>query len=181
VSDLPLIDMIAGSVLALAMVRGLWIGLVREGLSLAAIALCTIVVRLFVDPVSRQVTELTANEISGRAAVWIGGLLLVMATVLICGVAARLLRRGVQFAGLGWADRLGGGALGLAEGSILAAICVVIALWLVGPDHPTTKDARSVALIESLRVEAGLEGELPVVSSPGEWLMPSGPGSEHDH
>ncbi len=148
-SDLPLIDMIAASVIVLALVRGLWIGLVREGLSLAAIGLCTIVVRLFVDPVSVRITELTAGEISGRAALWIAGLLLIMATVLVCGVAARLMRRGVQFAGLGWADRLGGGALGIAEGSILAAV---------------------VVLIESWRQEAGLEGELPSVASPGDWL-----------
>lgn len=170
-NDLPLIDMIAASVLVLAMARGLWIGLIREGLSLAAIGLCTISVRLFVDRVSVYLTDLTAGEITGRAATWIAGLLLVMATVLACGIAAKWIRRGVQFAGLGWADRIGGGALGLFEGSILAAICVLLALWLVGPDHAITRDARSVALIEALREEVPMKDDMPAIAAPGDWLQ----------
>ena len=58
-SDLPLMDIIAGTVIFAALIRGLFIGLVREGLSLAAIGICTIVTRLFVDPLTIQLTELT--------------------------------------------------------------------------------------------------------------------------
>ena len=36
-NELPLVDMIAATVVFAAMVRGIWIGLVREGLSLAEI------------------------------------------------------------------------------------------------------------------------------------------------
>ena len=60
-NDLPLIDMIAGSIVFAAMVRGVWIGLIREGLSLAAIGLCTIVTRLGVDPLSVWLTDVTAG------------------------------------------------------------------------------------------------------------------------
>jgi membrane protein required for colicin V production len=167
--ELPLIDMIALSVVALAVVRGIWIGLIREGLSLAAIGLATIVTRLFVNPLSVQLTELTGGELSGRTAVWIAGVLLVMATILICGVAARLMKRGATFAGLGWADRVGGGALGFAEGGIIAAIVVLIALWLVGADHPATEGARSVQFVEQFQ-SAREAGELPAVASPGDWF-----------
>ena len=167
--ELPLIVMIALSVVALAVVRGIWIGLIREGLSLAAIGLATIVTRLFVNPLSVQLTELTGGEISGRTAVWIAGVLLVMATILVCGVAARLMKRGATFAGLGWADRVGGGALGFAEGGIIAAIVVLIALWLVGADHPTTEGARSVQFVEQFQ-SAREAGELPEVASPGNWF-----------
>lgn len=170
-NDLPLIDMLTMTVLFGAVVRGVWIGLVREGLSLAAIGLCTIVTRLFLDPVTARLTELTGGEVSGKAAVWISAVLLIMATVIICGLIARLIRRGVQFAGLGWADRIGGGALGLAEGSIIAAILVIVALWLVGPEHPTTEGARSVEIVENWR-SAHAEGsiELPSVAAPGSWF-----------
>ena len=180
-SELPLIDLIAGTVIFAAVVRGIWIGLVREGLSLAAIGLCTIVTRLFIDPVSVQITELTSGEITGKAAVWIAGVLLVMATILFCGVVARVMRKGIVFAGLGWADRAGGGALGLAEGTIVAAVLVMIALWLVGPEHPATEDARSVALVEEWRA-AQLDGDplfgdgLPAVAAPGDWLEAIGAG-----
>jgi len=168
-SDLPLIDMAVLVVVLFAIARGVWIGLIREGLSLAAIGLCTIVARLFVNPLSVQLSELTGSEITGKTAVWIAGVLLVMATILVCGVIARLIKRGAQFAGLGWADRVGGGALGLAEGSIVAAVIVLITLWLVGPDHEAMKDARSVELVEELQ-SARERGDLPSVASPGKWF-----------
>lgn len=174
-TDWPLIDLLAVTALAIGLVRGVWIGLIREGLSLAAIALCAIVTRLFVDPVSIALGEWTGGDITGRTAVWIAGVLLVVATILACGLAARLMRTGARFAGLGWADRLGGGALGLAEGTIVAVVLVTIALWLVGPEHPATIDARSVELVEEFRnahrTELDALGErLPAVAAPGDWF-----------
>ncbi len=166
---LPLLDMIVLTLLFIAALRGLWIGMIREGFSLAAIGVATIVTRLYVDPFSIQLTQLTGGEITGRTAVWITGVLLVVATIVALTVAARILRRGAEVAGLGWADRLGGGALGIAEGAIVSAVVVIIALWLVGPDHTTTAGARSIELVHQLQ-SMGENGELPAVASPGEWF-----------
>jgi uncharacterized membrane protein required for colicin V production len=164
-----LIDMIVLTVLFIATSRGIWIGLIREGSSLAAIGIATIVTRLLVYPFSAQLTELTGGEITGKTAMWIAGVLLVVGTIVVLGFVARLLRRGAEAAGLGWADRLGGGALGAAEGAIVAAVLVTIALWLVGPDHATTEGARSIELVEELQ-SLHERGELPAVGSPGDWL-----------
>ena len=168
-SELPLLDMIVLTVVFIAVIRGIWIGLIREGSSLAAIGIATIVTRLLVDPFSLQITQWTGGEITGKTAIWIAGVLLVVATILVLGFAARLLRRGAEAAGLGWADRLGGGALGAAEGAIVAAVVVILAIWLVGPNHATTDGARSIELVkefQSMREKGGL----PEVASPGEWL-----------
>lgn len=168
-ADVPLIDMIVLTVLSIAILRGIWIGLIREGSSLAAIGIAIIVTRLLVDPFSARLTEITGGEITGKTAMWIAGVLLVVGTIIVLGFVARLLRRGAEAAGLGWADRLGGGALGAAEGAIVAAVLVTIALWLVGPDHATTEGARSIELVEELR-SMRERGELPAVASPGDWL-----------
>ncbi len=168
-ANVPLIDMIVLTVLFIAIMRGIWIGLIREGSSLAAIGIATIVTRLLVDPFSARLTELTGGEITGNTAMWIAGVLLVVATIVVLGFVARLLRRGAEAAGLGWADRLGGGALGAAEGAIVAAVLVTIALWLVGPDHVTTEGARSIELVEELQ-SMRESGKLPSVASPGDWL-----------
>jgi membrane protein required for colicin V production len=168
-ADLPLIDMIVLTVLFVTIVRGIWIGLIREGSSLAAIGIATIVTRLLVDPFSTRLTELTGGEITGKTAMWIAGILLVVATIVALGFVARLLRRGAEAAGLGWADRIGGAALGAAEGAIIGAILVTIALWLVGPNHATTEGARSIELVEELQSMHD-SGELPSVASPGDWL-----------
>lgn len=168
-ANLPLIDMIVLTVLFITVLRGIWIGLIREGSSLAAIGIATIVTRLLVHPVSARLTDLTGGEISGRTALWIAGVLLVVATIVVLGVMARLLRRGAEAAGLGWADRLGGAALGAAEGAVVAVVLVTIALWLVGPDHATTQGARSIELVEQLQ-SMRESGQLPSVASPGDWL-----------
>ncbi len=168
-AQLPLLDMIVLTVLFIAVVRGIWIGLIREGSSLAAIGIATIVTRLLVDPFAVRLTELTGGEITGKTAVWIAGVLLVVATILVLGILARLLRRGAEAAGLGWADRLGGGALGAAEGAIVAAVVVTIAIWLVGPNHTMTDGARSIELVERFQ-SMREKGELPSVAAPGDWL-----------
>ncbi len=167
--DMPLLDMVVLTVLFIAILRGVWIGLIREGSSLAAIGIATIVTRLLIDPFAIRLTELTGGEITGRAAVWIAGVILVVATIVGLGFLARLLRRGAEAAGLGWADRLGGGALGAAEGAIIAAVVVLIAVWLVGTDHATTDGARSIEVVEQLQ-SMRENGELPAVASPGNWL-----------
>jgi uncharacterized membrane protein required for colicin V production len=168
-------DLVVATVLAIAVGRGLFIGLIREGLSIAAIGAATIVTRLGVDPLAQRITDLTSGEIAGRAALWIAGVALVVATILIVGTLARFLRRGARYAGLGWADRVGGGALGLAEGAVVATILVMVALWVVGPTHPTLAGSRSLAALEQIQSLEGVQdlqrigenAELPSVAAPG--------------
>jgi len=165
-SSLPLLDWVALGLVSLAGLRGLWIGLIREGLSLATVGFATIATRLYVNPVAEWLTERTGGELVGRTSLWIAGVLIVLATIAVLAVVGRLLRRGAEAVGLGWADRMGGGALGVAEGSIVASILVVIALWLVGPNHASTEGARSVEVVERLR-SLREAGTLPAVAAPG--------------
>ncbi len=165
-SSLPLLDWIALTLVALACLRGLWIGLIREGLSLATVGFATIATRLYVSPVSEWLSVRTGGELTGRTSIWIAGVLIVVATILVLAIVGRVLRRSAEAAGLGWADRVGGGALGVAEGAIVASILVVIALWIVGPDHETTRGAQSVEIVERLRTLRET-GELPSVAARG--------------
>jgi len=167
-SALPLIDLIALSLVVLACLRGVWIGLIREGLSLATVGIATILTRLYVDLVASWLTARTDGELTGRTSLWIAGVLIVVSTIVVLALIGRLLRRGAEVVGLGWADRLGGGALGAAEGAIVASILVVIALWIVGPEHGATRGARSVALVEKIRALRESDS-LPTVASPGRW------------
>ena len=52
---------------------------------------------------------------------------------------------------------------------IIAAVLVMIAVWLVGPDHAATEGARSVELVEELQA-AHQNGDLPAVAAPGDWF-----------
>jgi uncharacterized membrane protein required for colicin V production len=172
--EVALADIIVATVLLIAVARGLWIGLIREGFSIAAIGAATIVTRLGVDSLAIRITELTSGEITGRAALWIAGVTLVVATILLLGTTARVLRRGARYAGLGWADRVGGGALGFAEGAVVSTILVLIALWLVGPAHPSLAGSRSLAALERIQSldsvqdlqRIGEDVDLPNVAAP---------------
>ncbi len=164
-SSLPLLDWIALALVGFACLRGLWIGLIREGLSLATVGFATIVTRLYVTPVSSWLTGQTGGELTGRTAVWIAGVLIVLATIAVLAIVGRVLQRGAEAVGLGWADRMGGGALGVAEGAIVASILVVIALWILGPNHASTEGARSVEMVQKLR-SLREAGELPSVAAP---------------
>ena len=174
-NEIPFADLVVMTVLVIAMVRGIWIGLIREGLSIVAIGVATIVTRLAVDPLSIWITDSTAGEVGGRTSLWIAGVSLVVATILCVGLIARFLRRGARYAGLGWADRMGGGALGLAEGAIVSTILVLIALWLVGPKHPSLAGSRSLAALERIQSIEEIKAlqkigegiELPNVAAPG--------------
>ena len=164
----PFIDLVIATILVFAVSRGLWIGLIREGLSIAALGAATIVTRIGVDPLALRLTEWSGGELTGRTALWISGILLVLATLLVVGTAARMLRRGAQFVGLGWADRLGGGALGFAEGAVLSAVLLVVVSWWIGPDHPSLADSRSLEILEQLReLRSGESRDLPAVAAPG--------------
>jgi membrane protein required for colicin V production len=164
-SSLPLLDWIALTLVGLACLRGLWIGLIREGLSLATVGIATIVTKLYVTPTSGWLTGQTDGELTGRTSVWIAGVLIVLATIAVLAIVGRLLSRSAAVVGLGWADRMGGGALGFAEGAIVASILVVIALWILGPNHASTQGARSVELVQKLR-SLREAGELPSVAAP---------------
>ena len=61
--ELPLVDGVVLVVLLVAVARGLWIGLIREGLSLAAIGIATIVTRLGVEPLALRLTAITEGEL----------------------------------------------------------------------------------------------------------------------
>lgn len=171
---MTLLDGIVGSVLLAALVRGLYIGLVREGFSMAALAAAVIATRATTGHAAQWLVEATDGQIGTVAAPWIAGAGIALATVTIVGLAGRVLRRGLQLAGLSWADRVGGAALGLAEGSLVAVIVVLAAVWLVGREHPSVASSRSLAVYDQVqevvaeRVDELPEPpELPHVALPG--------------
>ena len=102
-------------------------------------------------PISIQLTELSNGQIGPGPAPWIAGALIAVATVLAIGMLGRGLRRGARAVGLSWADRLGGIALGGAEGILLAALVVLATSWILGTGHPAIADSRSVEFYEDLQ------------------------------
>lgn len=164
------LDGVILAVLIVAMARGIFTGLIRETFSVAALAAALIAARFFTTPAAAWLTETTGGQIGAIAAPWIMGALIAVATVGVVATAGRLLRRGAQLAGLSWADRLGGAAIGAAEGGLLALVIVLACTWTIGREHPAVAGSRSLAAYDEVTKFVDDRGvELPEVAAPGKW------------
>ncbi len=153
--------------LAVALLRGLLIGVVREVFSLAALAAACLAVRLGSGAGAAWLTAHAPVELGPTAALVAAGAGIGLATALAVGLSGRLLRRGLHAAGLGPADRFAGGLLGVAEGALVAAVLLVVGIVAVGRDHPLLAGSRSLEALE--RVEQVARGQalpLPPVAAP---------------
>jgi len=145
------VDVLAFGVLGIAVLRGLVIGMIREGFSLLALAGAVIGVRLMANPLASWLREDAGvgwSDFSLRVA---AGTIVVVGVVGAVVIVGRILRRGVRAAGLGWADRLGGGLLGSAEGLLLVGLILAGALSAIGRDHPALTESRTLAFFDAAR------------------------------
>ena len=110
----------------------------------ARLAAAVIVTRATASPAGNWLNDATNGQIGSLAAPWIAGALIAFATAALMGLVGRLMKKGVRMAGLSWADRVGGAALGLAEGGLIAVLVVLGAVWVVGREHPSVADSQSL-------------------------------------
>jgi membrane protein required for colicin V production len=169
--DIATLDTIILVVLAIAIARGFWIGLIREGFSIAALGGGLLAVRYGLEPLAGVVERASGGDFGPTASSWIAGIAIGLATVAIIGIAGKLLRRGAHAVGLGWADRVAGGVIGGAEGALAAGVILVVALWTAGPDSSMVEDSKSMELLDDLQEYlAEHRDELPAVAAPPDWL-----------
>ena len=154
------LDFVCLVILVLAFVRGVMRGLLRETFSIASLAAACMMVMLFYGEAADWLLRVTQGRIGEISAPWLGGLLLGITTIGIITLLGRLIRRGAKFAGLGWADRTGGAALGAAEGVLAAAVIVSLLGYAFGRDHAIVAQSRSLEALEELEHFAQT-GELP--------------------
>jgi membrane protein required for colicin V production len=158
------LDIVVLALLALAALRGAMNGLVREVFSLLALAAAIVAARALADPVGQELHAWTG--LGATPARLAGGLAAGVGALLAVGLAGRLLRRGVRAAGLGLADRAGGGVIGAAEGAVVACLLLLAVIAALGRDDPHLADSKSLKAFETLEAwaERGAPG-LPDVAS----------------
>ena len=153
------VDIAVGVILAVALLRGLLLGLVREAFSIAAVGAACIAVRNYGSAAADWLVAETGGQIGSDVAPWLAGVGVAVASIAVVVLVGRLLRRGARWAGLGWIDRAGGAVLGAAEGLMVVAILLLVAGEVLGREHPALAASRSLAALE--RAEQ--------VASSGQW------------
>ena len=161
--NITAIDVGIVAIVALAIVRGMFVGMIREGFSVAAIGAVVLGAIYGAGPAGVWLDNATAGEIGGSAAKVVGGIFAGVGSGVVVGALGRYLRRGARIVGLGMADRIGGAALGAAEGAVVAMLVLAGATRMFGPEHPAVFESYSVALANELRVslETGTTPLLP--------------------
>ena len=161
------VDILVMAILGIAVLRGVFRGLIREAFSIAALAGACLIVKLFASPLAARLETATGGEITGWAAPWLAGAILSVGTIAAIAIVGRFVRRGSRWAGLGWADRAGGAVLGAAEGGLVVAIVLVLAAVLLGREHPTLAESRSFAALERIeQIAESPDAYIPDVAAP---------------
>ncbi len=160
------LDAAAVGVLVVAIVRGAAIGAIREAFSLGAVAVALIVARLGTRPSAAWLAENAPLELAPWAATILAGAALVIGSLIVVGLLGRALRAGVRAAGLGFFDRLAGGALGAVEGVLVVAVGVALAAAALGPDHGALRDTETLASYEAAMDWAGSDRLEDVAAPP---------------
>ncbi len=152
-----LVDVIALAVLAVAVLRGLWIGLVREVFSIAALAAAILAFRALRGPVAAVIAERTTwDPLVATAA---AGGVVVIGALLFVSIVGAIVRRLVGAAGLGLMDRIGGGALGAAEGALVVGLALLAVTEVLGPRDPLVAGSRALAIFERVQESVGVARE----------------------
>jgi membrane protein required for colicin V production len=164
-ASLGWIDRVALAVVGVAALRGLWIGLLREAFSIAALAAAFVAVKLWTEPATAWLLAHAPFDVSlsERQSHLVGGALVGLAAALVVVAIGGFVRKRVHATGLGLLDRLLGGALGGAEGALIVAVMLIGVVAFVGPQHDVLAGSQSVELLSRARL---LADELPDVASP---------------
>jgi membrane protein required for colicin V production len=164
---MPSADLVAISLLGLAALRGVWLGLVREVVSVVALVVACVAVRVFAAPAGDLLLAQTPLDLDPRVATVLGGLGIAVAVLLVGAIVGRVMRSGARAVGLGWLDRSAGGVLGAAEGALVVGLLLLVAAVALGRDHPALAESRAFTAVERLEEIAAGDGDaLPAVAAP---------------
>jgi len=154
------LDIAAVAIVTAATLRGLFIGLVREGFSLASLGAAYMAVQLFTLPMAEWLQVTSKYEVGPGIAPWIAGAAIAIGTVVAVISVGRLLKRTLKAAGLNWADRFAGSLIGATEGVLVAGILLVLGTEVLGREHAAFSDTVSLAALEEverLSEESGID------------------------
>jgi membrane protein required for colicin V production len=142
------IDIAAFAILLIAALRGMSLGLIREVFSLGALAAAVIAVRVWNEPFAHWLQRASGNQLPHYLVPWLAGVLLAVGVVAAVATFGRVMRQGARAVGLGFFDRLGGAALGVAEGVLAAGVLLFVIGGVLGRSHSLVATSLSFSLLE---------------------------------
>jgi membrane protein required for colicin V production len=138
-------DIVALSVIGLTVALGLWKGLAVQVFGLAGLVLGYILSVKYYLSAARLLPDISQG--TARIA---GFLSIFIACIIAAFILGRLLEKLLKIAGLGWANRLFGGVLGLLKGTLIVAVIMVVLVAFLPSDSGTMKQSVTVPYLVSV-------------------------------
>lgn len=138
-------DIAALSIVGLTVALGLWKGLAVQVFGLAGLILgyiLSVKYYLYAAGLLPDISQGTARII-GFLAIFIG-------CIIAAFILGRLMEKLLKFAGLGWANRLFGGVLGLLKGTLIVSVILVILVAFLPSDSRLMKQSVTIPYLVSV-------------------------------
>jgi membrane protein required for colicin V production len=135
-------DIIVIAVVGVLTFLGLWKGMVRQLFSLAGVIAGYLLAMRFYEPASRYLTSFhpgTAKVISFVA--------IFIACIIVAHILGWIVGKVFELPGLGLLNRIGGGVLGFAKGSVIVAVVVMVLVAFLPPDSSLFKNSSTMKYI----------------------------------
>ncbi|MCF8159918.1 MAG: CvpA family protein [Polaromonas sp.] len=153
---MPALDWVFAAVLLMSVLIGAWRGLVFEVLSLLSWIAAFVLAQWLALDVAHYLPMSGASDLMRYAA---GFLLVFIATVMLGGLLASLLKKLMASVGLRPVDRVLGATFGAARGVLLLLLATLLAAMTPFKSSPAWQESKGVAI--SLSVWQGLQPSLP--------------------
>lgn len=167
------VDYVFIAIVALSLLLGIWRGLVREAISLAALIAAVVLTMLYAPDLARWLKPHLESPI-GRLLV--ANVVVFLSVMLIGALVAWLASRVVKGAGLGSLDRMLGGAFGVARGLLVLAVIALTVQLTSLRREPVLQQSQLLPRLHPLA--AGLESIAPAEWL--NWLKPASPSQNKD-
>lgn len=133
------LDILFSLIIGLALLRGLFRGVVREVSSLAALAAGFVLAGRYAQDIAGSVQKLVSNAQLASGLSYVGVFLATFIAVVFLGA---LVRKTLHAVFLGWADRIGGGFFGLAKGLVISCLLLFVLTLFISPGSALVSESR---------------------------------------
>ncbi|MFZ5760686.1 MAG: CvpA family protein [Thermodesulfobacteriota bacterium] len=143
---MSMLDFIIIFIVAVFLVRGIWIGFVRQLASIAALVLGFVIAGRYYGESAAFVTPFVRDPQLGFFIAYLVLFAAAFGAVILIGF---FLRQVVTLSLLGWFDRMLGGVFGIAKAALLSCLLVMSAGLVVSGSHPFFRSSSLYPYLEN--------------------------------
>lgn len=182
-ADLTIYDLVVMGLLLLLVARGLWVGFLRQIISLVALYIGYIVASRYHDRLFPFLRDLSDNP---EVVFFVSYAILFVLTYILAVLAGKGLHYVVKVTMAGWFDHLLGGFLGFAKGILLIVLMHMVLGTVLAPENQLLRNcqtcdelsaatALAVELVSNEEARKALMQQVPAISvdSVREYLAPA--------